>query len=137
MSGRDSGDANDVWIAYDGECPFCASYVARYRIQQVVRQLHMIDARSRDPFVDELRRARIDLDAGMVVKFKDRLYHGAEAMNVLALLGSDDTLFSQLNWMLFSRPRLARFLYPMLVKGRLMSLRLLGRPLIGAKVAGR
>jgi hypothetical protein len=93
--------------------------------------VHLIDARSGDPVVSEVRRAGYDLDVGMVVKFEGRLYHGAEAMTVLAILGSDGTIFNRLNRALFGHPRLARALYPWLVRGRLLVLRVLGRKLIG------
>jgi hypothetical protein len=51
-------------------------------------------------------------------------------MNLLAILGSDATVFNRLNALLFRRPALARLLYPLLVRGRLATLRLLGRGLI-------
>jgi predicted DCC family thiol-disulfide oxidoreductase YuxK len=132
MSGTDPRTAAEMWIVYDGECPFCSAYVLRYRIQQLVAHLHVIDARSRDPLVDEIRRQGFDLDTGMVVRFKGRLYHGADAMNVLAVLGSDDTLFNRVNRALFRRPRLAEIIYPVLLRGRLVTLRALGRPLLAA-----
>ena len=119
-----------IWVVYDGECPFCSSYVQLYRIRERVGQVHLVDARSVQPIVAEIRRAGLDLDEGMVVKSQGRLYHGADAMNLLAVLGSEGTLFNRLNRALFSRPRLARFLYPPLVRGRRLALRLLGRRLI-------
>jgi predicted DCC family thiol-disulfide oxidoreductase YuxK len=129
---KPNGDAaRDLWVVYDGECPFCSSYVTLYRIRQQTDHVHLIDARSADPVVNEVRRAGYDLDIGMVVKFEGRLYHGAEAMTVLAILGSDGTIFNRLNRTLFRHPRLARALYPWLVRGRLLVLRILGRRLIG------
>jgi len=120
----------DLWIVYDGECPFCSSYVQLYRIRRHTR-VHLIDARMPDPLVTEVKARGIDLDAGMAVRFNDRLYHGAEAMNLLAVLGSGDTFFNVANRILFRHARLARLLYPVLVWGRLLTLRLLGRRLIG------
>ena len=67
----------------------------------------------------------------MVVKYRGRLYHGTDAMNLLAVLGSEATVFNRLNRALFRHPRLANALYPMLVGGRHLVLRLLGRNLIG------
>ena len=126
----DSPGDNDLWVVYDGECPFCSSYVLLYRLRERTKQVHLIDARSTHPMVDEVRRARLDLDEGMAVKFQGRLYHGAAAMNILAILGSDGGVFNRVNRALFRHPRLARFLYPMLVRGRWIVLRLLGRRLI-------
>ena len=127
----DTAANDDLWVVYDGECLLCKAFVLRYRIQRVVRHIHLIDARTPDPLVNEIREAGLDLDSGMVVKLKGRLYHGADAMNALAILGSDDTLFNSVNRALFRRPRLARLVYPVLVRGRLLLLRILGRSLIG------
>lgn len=133
MSARNDMAANDdIWVVYDGECLLCNAFVLHYRIQQVVRQMHLIDARTPDPLVDEVRRAGLDLDSGMVVKLKGRFYHGADAINALAILGSDSTLFNRINRALFRRPQLARLIYPLLVQGRLLLLRILGRSPIGA-----
>jgi predicted DCC family thiol-disulfide oxidoreductase YuxK len=131
MSHLENGNTDDVWVVYDGKCPFCSSFVLLYRIREHAKQVHLIDARSPHPLVDEVRRQRLDLNEGMAVKFKGRLYHGAEAMNILAILGSGTTLFNRLNRVLFRRPSVARLLYPLLARGRLITLRLLGRPLIG------
>jgi predicted DCC family thiol-disulfide oxidoreductase YuxK len=131
MSQVENRNTDDVWVVYDGECPFCSSFVLLYRIREHAKHVHLIDARSPHPIVDEVRRQRLDLNEGMAVKFKGRFYHGADAMNILAILGSGTTLFNRLNRALFRRPGVARLLYPLLARGRLITLRLLGRPLIG------
>ena len=51
-------------------------------------------------------------------------------MHLLAVLGGDQSAFNRLNQILFSNPALARVLYPWLVRGRKLTLRLLGRKLI-------
>ena len=130
MSAHDPGAKDDVWIVYDGECPFCSSFVTLYRLRASGRTVHLVDARSGGMPVAEIRRLGFDLNAGMVVRYRDHFYWGAEAMNLLAILGSDTTLFNRLNGMLFRHPALARLFYPLLVRGRLASLRLLGRGLI-------
>ena len=118
----------EIWIVYDGQCPFCTRYMLLYRIGEQVEKVHMIDARSDHPIVAEIRGRGLQLDNGMAVKWNGVVYHGPAAMQVLATLGSEDTAFNSVNRILFSRPRLARFLYPMLVAGRRLTLRLLGRP---------
>ena len=120
----------DLWIVYDGQCPFCSSYVRLYRLRVLFERVHLIDARSHHPVLAEIEAAGLDLDSGMAVKLEDRFYHGAAAIQVLALLGSGDGLFNRLNRSLFRHPALARRLYPWLVRGRLLLLRLLGRGLL-------
>jgi len=130
MSAKNS--ATDLWIVYDGECPFCRSYVRLYRLRSHVKQLHLIDARTEPPIVDEIRRRGLDLDRGMAVKLAGHFYHGAEAIQILAILGSGDTLFNRMNRALFRHPSIARWIYPLLVQGRLLTLRLLCRTTIDA-----
>jgi predicted DCC family thiol-disulfide oxidoreductase YuxK len=130
MSRDEASNADDVWVVYDGECPFCSSFVLLYRIREHAKHVHLIDARSQHPLVDEVRRQHLNLNEGMAVKFKGRFYYGSDAMNILAILGSGKSVFNRLNRVLFRRPGVARLLYPLLVRGRLITLRLLGRPLI-------
>ena len=125
-SAQPAGD--ELTVVYDAECPFCSRFVLLYRVRQLVGRVRLIDARSGDPIVEEIRSRHYDLDEGMVVYWQGQYYHGAEAMHLLALLGTDSTAFNRVNRLLFSRPRLARRLYPRLVAGRNMTLRILGRP---------
>jgi predicted DCC family thiol-disulfide oxidoreductase YuxK len=130
-SSEASGGGQEIWIVYDGLCPFCSRYVMLYRIRQLVQQVHLIDARnSDDPLVKELSDGGFDLNEGMAVKWDGNLYYGADCMHILALLGSDSSSFNRFNRWLFSRRRLARALYPALVRGRKMALWILGRPAI-------
>jgi predicted DCC family thiol-disulfide oxidoreductase YuxK len=130
-SSETTGGGQEIWIVYDGLCPFCSRYVMLYRIRQLVQQVHLIDARnSKHPFVKELSDKGFDLNEGMAVKWDGKLYYAADCMHVLALLGSESSGFNRLNRWLFSRRRLARALYPVLVRGRKLALRILGRPAI-------
>ncbi|HEV8442491.1 MAG TPA: DCC1-like thiol-disulfide oxidoreductase family protein [Steroidobacteraceae bacterium] len=132
-STSDEVAAETLWIVYDGECPLCSRFSLLYRAREVARRVCLVDARSHDPLVAEVRARGFDLDAGMVVILGDRFYHGVDAMGVMALLGSDRTLFNRLNRAIFRRPRLARQLYPALVRGRRLLLCLLRRELIGSR----
>ncbi|MBL6455003.1 DUF393 domain-containing protein [Belnapia sp. T6] len=120
--------AREIFVVYDGMCPFCTRYVMLYRIRQLAEKVHMIDARSDHPVVAEVRAAGLSLENGMAVKWNGRLYHGSDALHVLALLGSEDGAFNRLNRLVFSRPKLGRFLYPAMVAGRRLTLKMLGRP---------
>ncbi len=117
----------ELWVVYDGECPFCTSFVRLYRLREVTGTVHLIDARASHPVVEEVRALGLDLDEGMAVKAAGRIYHGAEAMQILAILGSASGLFNRINRAIFRHPDLARRLYPWLVRGRMLTLRLLGR----------
>jgi hypothetical protein len=87
----------------------------------------MVDARSGDPVVDEIRAAGLDLDRGMVLKLDGKLYFGDRCMHMLALMSTPSDLFNRIMKRVFSSPGLARRIYPALVAGRNAALRLLGR----------
>ena len=76
-------------------------------------------------------RWRLDLNEGMVVRWRGQDHYGSAAMHLLATLGGRKTVFNRLNRAVFARAGLARSLYPWLVRGRKLTLRLLGRKLIG------
>lgn len=116
-----------IWVVYDGECPFCSSFVTMYRLRELAGRVHLIDARSRHPLVGEVQRLGLDLNEGMAVLVMGKVYWGAEAMHMLALLGSGSNFFNRANRLLFRHQALARLLYPILVRGRLLTLKLLGR----------
>ena len=126
---QDSED--DVWVVYDGECPFCSRYVLLYQLRERGQRVHLVDARSSDPIVRDIRIRDFDLDEGMVVRWRGHYYHGGGAMHLLATLAGDDTFFDRLNRLIFGRQHLAQTLYPALVRGRKVILRILGRKLIG------
>jgi len=123
-----SGDP-DIWLVYDGECPFCSNYVKLVRLRRAAggAAVHLVDARSDHPIVKEIIDAGLDLDEGMALKIGERLYHGDEVMNQLALLSSPVDVFNRLHYWVFKSPRRAACLYPWLRAGRNATLRLLGR----------
>lgn len=131
MSADKKENQDGLWIVYDGDCPFCSSYVRLYRLREVTGRVHLIDARTDHPILGEVHARGLDLDDGMAVKAAGHFYHGAEALQFLAILGAGDGLFNRLNRVLFSHPRLAGALYPWMVRGRLLTLRLLGRSTLG------
>lgn len=119
-------------IVYDGECPFCAAYVRMTRLRDSAGPVRLVNARDGGPEVDEIRAAGFDLDRGMVVKLDGRHYHGDEAMTALALLTTPSGLFNRAMATLFRSPAVARVIYPPMVAGRNLTLRLLGRRKIGS-----
>ena len=131
ITGLTRGSEDDVWVVYDGECPFCSRYVLLYQLRERGQRVHLIDARSSHPIVGEIRARNLDLNEGMVVRWRGQYHYGAEAMHLLATLAGDGSFFNRINRLLFSRARLARALYPAFVRGRKLTLRLLGRKLIG------
>lgn len=113
-------------VFYDGDCPLCRNYARMLRLRDTVGRVDLIDARSGDARLADLRRAGCDLNAGMVVRRDGRIWHGAEAVWLLSRLSKGGPLA----WLLRDRHR-ARLIYPLLRRGRNLLLRLLGRRPIG------
>ena len=118
---------NQVVIVYDGECPFCKQYMQLLRLRANARNVRLINARDDDPQVDEIVRRGYDLDQGMIVTIADQVYHGAEAMHVLAMLSTRAGWFNRINFYVFRSKRVTTLLYPFLRSGRNLALRILGR----------
>ena len=112
---------------YDGECPFCSQYVKLVRIRDSIGGLKLLNARDGGPQYDEVLRAGLDLDEGMVLKLNDRLYHGEDCIHALAMLSEPKGFFNRINVWVFKSPKRAAFLYPILRAGRNLALKLLGR----------
>lgn len=104
----------DVWFVYDGDCPICATAAHALQIRKSVGGLHLVNAREDKghPLLEEINKRRLDLDEGMVLKYRDGYYHGEDALHMMALLGSGQGWFNRLNAMLFRSKPLARFCYP-------------------------
>lgn len=126
-------ETSGLTILYDGECPFCSAYVRMTRLSAAAGPVRLVDARDGGPEVAEARAAGLDLDKGMVVKLDGQLHHGDRAMVLLAGLTTGSGLFNRLTRAAFRSPSRARLLYPLLVAGRNLTLRLLGRRGINAQ----
>jgi predicted DCC family thiol-disulfide oxidoreductase YuxK len=117
-------------IIYDGECIFCQNYVRFVRLRDSIGPVELLDARSCDPRIAVYVSRGYDLDVGMLFVHGDRVYHGADAINVLARLSSDKTLSSRVNNAIFSSELFSRVSYPLLRAGRRVTLLLRGKKTI-------
>ncbi len=116
-----------TWLVYDGECPFCSEYVKLVKLREAIGPIELVNARDKLPIVEELINSGFDLDDGMALKYKGQVYHGAECINMLALMSTPNGLFNRVNGLIFRSPKLSKVLYPALRLGRNTVLRLLGR----------
>ncbi len=123
---RFSASPNVVWLLYDGECPICRTYCRYARIREAVGELHLVDARQPGPLRDEITAAGLDIDQGIVLKFKDVVYFGPDAMHVLTLLGTRSGWFNRMAFVLFGTRLGSRIVYPACKGLRNLLLRVLG-----------
>ena len=116
----------DVWLVYDGECPVCKTYCKYIRIREAVGNLQLVDARQPGPLMDEITAAGLDIDQGMVLKFKDAIYYGPDAIHMLTLLSTPSGIFNRINYYVFSTRVGANIFYPIGKFFRTLLLKLLG-----------
>jgi predicted DCC family thiol-disulfide oxidoreductase YuxK len=120
----------DLWLAYDGECPICQFGVRHARIRETVGEIRLIDARTESdhPVMQEIKARGINVDEGMIAKWGGNFYHGADALQLLAMLGTDRDWLNRLNARLFRSRTLSRLCYPFMRAGRRMALMAKGVP---------
>jgi len=128
---NDTGTALE--IVYDGDCPFCTRFVEIYRIRKNVGSVKLTNARERADLVERFTREGLDINNGMVVFWQGHTYYGPDSVNLLAMLGAEKGAFSALNRLLFKNKRVAGLVYPLMVKGRKLTLKAMGRKLIATE----
>ncbi len=103
-----------VWFVYDGQCPICASTARAYKIKESLGQLNTLDARKEKDheIMREINSLGLNIDEGMVIKFQNTHFAGADALNVMALLGTNSTLFNRVNSYIFKSKLLSKICYP-------------------------
>jgi predicted DCC family thiol-disulfide oxidoreductase YuxK len=124
---RKGSAGDEVLLVYDKQCPACDYYCNLVRIRESAGRLVLVDARDGGPIMDEITRAGLDIDQGMVVKVGGTLYYGADAIHVLALMGTSSGLFNRITRLSFRYRPVARVLYPMLRLCRNLLLKSLGK----------
>lgn len=119
-------------IIFDGDCIFCRNYARLLRLREVVGTVELLDARSSDQRILEYQRQGYDLDQGMLFVWKGTIYHGSEALCLLAGMSSSVGWFNKLNAALFSNKYASTILYPLLKLGRRVALSMGGKNLLAA-----
>lgn len=118
------------YLLYDGECPLCSRYVRMTRLRDTLPGFELIDARYRPDLVQQHREHGREINDGMILSVDGRYYHGADALNRIALLSTPFRLLNRANATLFKSRRVSSAIYPFMVVGRNALLRLLGRQMI-------
>ena len=118
--------AEDLWLVYDGECPVCRNYCRHVRLREAAGRLHLVDARQPGELMDEITRAGLDIDQGMVLKVRDQLYYGDAAMHMITLMSTRAGWFNRVSFLFFGTRLAARIFYPAGKAVRNLLLKVLG-----------
>lgn len=129
MADKQDKTEDELALIYDQECPVCTAYSCSVGVDEnQASSLRRINARSaNDALVQMAKEAGLDLDEGMVVVHRGKLYHGADALNIMARLAPNRGFGNRLNKLVFGNRTIARLSYPVLRAGRNALLKLLGR----------
>jgi len=119
----ESGD----FLLYDGECPFCSAYIRMQRLRAAGVNLTLLDARHEPELVARFAREGMDVNEGMILRFRNATYFGGDVMHVIALLSGPTAFLNRLMTPLFANRAFGQTIYPLLRAGRNITLRLLGR----------
>jgi predicted DCC family thiol-disulfide oxidoreductase YuxK len=123
--------ADDLWLVYDDECPVCRNYCRHVRLREAAGTLHLVDARQPSPLMDEITRAGLDIDQGMVLKVRGQLYYGDVAIHMITLMSTRAGWFNRLAFLFFGTRLAARIFYPIGKAFRNLLLKVLGISYIG------
>ena len=119
-------------VVYDGDCPFCSSYVAFAQLRDARPDIKLLDARELAPHLLAAIMDQYDLNEGMIVVLDGRIHWGGDAMHVIALVANRATLLHRLNALVFRSAVVSRWIYPVLRTGRNLTLWFLGRSKISS-----
>ena len=115
-------DAPPFRVLYDGECPFCRSYVSFARLRKAVGEVELIDAREVPDLVADYASRGFPIDEGMIVDTGEQVYWGGDAVWAIKCLIRRNPLLRLMGGRAF-----LRWIYPALKFGRNSAIRLLGK----------
>jgi len=101
-----------VYLVYDKECPICKCFARMVRIKQTVGELVLVNARLESQIMREISTSGLDIDQGVVLKIRDNLFYGADAIHAISLISSNSGFFNRFNYWLFRSKTLSIMFYP-------------------------
>jgi predicted DCC family thiol-disulfide oxidoreductase YuxK len=117
-----------ITLVYDGDCPFCSRFAKLARFREAVGEVTLANARERPDLVKQVEAKGYSMDKGMaLIVDGKRIYHGADAMNQVALMSTRSGVFNAFTAAVFKSRILSKILYPVLRAARSVSLFVLGR----------
>ena len=113
---------------YDGECPFCNHFAQLLELKSTFTSLEILDGRENLALLTKLYKQGYDLNKGAILINNGNILHGADAINSICseINEPSDSLLEVLR-VIFKSNKRTRFLFPILLWGRRLSLSLKGK----------
>jgi predicted DCC family thiol-disulfide oxidoreductase YuxK len=119
--------AGEILLVYDWQCPVCNIYCRLLHVRATAGRLRLVNARESSAVLQEITKAGLDIDQGMVAKMAGQLYYGSDAIHALALVSNRNDLFNRLTYYIFRSSQLSRVFYPGLRMCRNLLLKAMGK----------
>lgn len=116
-----------TYVLYDGDCPVCSRYTRFVRFRETVGDVVLLDCREHSALLADLKAQSFNLNDGMLLSYRGQLFYGDKAVHMMATLSSRNNLFNRLNAAFFRSPTTVKYVYPVMVCGRKLLLKLLGK----------
>tara|TARA_Y100001968_G_scaffold325690_1_gene367395 strand:- start:1345 stop:1746 length:402 start_codon:yes stop_codon:yes gene_type:complete len=113
---------------YDGECPFCNHFAQLLELKSSLHEFEILDGRKNLTLLSQLYKQGYDLNKGAILLRNENIMHGADAINWICseIKEPSDSLLEVLR-IIFSSNKRTKFLFPILLWGRRLSLTLKGK----------
>ena len=120
--------ADKTLFIYDGECPFCNHFAQLLELKSSLHEFEILDGRKNLTLLSQLYKQGYDLNKGAILLRNENIMHGADAINWICseIKEPSDSLLEVLR-IIFSSNKRTKFLFPILLWGRRLSLTLKGK----------
>jgi predicted DCC family thiol-disulfide oxidoreductase YuxK len=106
---------NEIELIYDGNCPICMPCVNAFELEDASATLHKINARvDNENLLAEIHAAGMDVNKGLVIRHDGTLHYAADAMLLLARMGTKKGVLNWVNSTFFKYKAVATVCYPLL-----------------------
>ena len=122
-----SSMSNTLIIGYDGDCPFCNSYIRMQRFKEMSLKVELKNFRESPDLIETMQSQGRNPNDGMYVNFNGAEYYADEAMTLISGLPSNKNIISLFFKWWFQNKTRAKILYPALRIGRNLALKILRR----------
>ena len=104
-----------IWFIFDGDCPLCKHAAEAMEMKKRYGELFLVDARNPDAqphLFEEIRKRKLNLDEGMVILYKEKFYHGGDALRFIAKHRKSRNIIDKVFYSIFRSQTISILSYP-------------------------
>jgi len=119
----------EIKIFYDGSCFFCKNYIHFVKLKEDFN-VSLYNLREHLDIADNFFKRGIDVDDGMIIEIKDKIYFGVQAMIFLSKYDENKNIYNFLINKIFKLNFFQNFFYSVFKLIRIFVLKLMKIKLI-------